>query len=272
MQTSIKSERQWLRASFDNKELGVDREANVIRGMVVAQEGPFKTAGRGEFDGKSLSQIVRLMAKNKLGLKSRLAHPTLSEDGIGKYLGRIRNGMIGKVTVERNGEQVELKAVRGDLFFDPSAFETPAGDLASYVMALAESDPDAISSSLVLQTDEEMRLDKHKQPLRDERGNVLPPLWRPTALHASDIVDTGEAVDGLLSVQFEKLPDANVRLAAEFIDRAFPNMGRNEVSARLDSWKTKYLDHRFGVDDVENKRKAAAWAAEFRKRVSEYDA
>jgi hypothetical protein len=272
MATTIKAERQWLRASVDTPAIGVDREANVIRGMVVAQEGPFKTQGRGEFDGKSLAQIVRLMGKNKLGLKSRLAHPTLSEDGIGKFLGRVRNPQLATATIERNGEKKEIKAVRGDLYFDESAFNTPAGDLATYVMTLAESDPAALSSSLVLQVDEEWRLDTHKQPRRDEQGNVMPPLWRPTALHASDIVDTGEAVDDLLSVEFENLPDAVVRQASELIDRAFPSLCRSEVQAKLESWMTKYLANRFGVETVKVKDMEREWIAAFKQRAAGYDA
>jgi hypothetical protein len=47
-------EPQWLSARPRAAPVGVDREAKVIRGYVVAQEGPFKSAGRGEFDTAAL--------------------------------------------------------------------------------------------------------------------------------------------------------------------------------------------------------------------------
>ena len=93
-----------------------------------------------------------------------------------------------------------------------TALDEPVGGgkpLGAYVMDLAESDPDALSSSLVLQRDEELRLDRRGRPLVDNEGIELPPLWRPTKIHASDIVAVGDAVDGFLSA--DSLPDAVVR-------------------------------------------------------------
>src|SRR5262245_5501711 len=192
-----KAETHWLRAGVAGKPEGVDRAAGMLRGYVVAQLGPFKSDGRGEFDDKSLEMIVELGNAAPKGLKSRLGHPTLSEDGIGKHLGRSRDYRMGKALDARTGKMV--KAVRGDLVFDSSAHDTPHGDLAGYIMNLAESDPLALSSSLVLETDQVMRLEEDGTPKLGPDGEPLPPLWRPTKLHASDIVDTGDAVDGLLS-------------------------------------------------------------------------
>jgi len=188
---AITAQSEWLRAGVKSRAIGVDREKEVIRGMVLAQEGPFKTYGRGEFDHKSLKKIVTLARKTPAGLKSRFTHPGLSGDGLGSFLGRVKNVSMDTVTVKRQDEITPLMAVRGDLHFAESAFATPNGDLASYVMGLAEEDPDAVSSSLVLKSDEEQQLDAKGRPALDADGNELPPLWRPTALHASDIVDTG---------------------------------------------------------------------------------
>jgi hypothetical protein len=73
------------------------------------------------------------------------------------------------------------------------------GNLGGYVMDLAESDPDALSSSLVLQTEKVQILDEKGRPKKDDKGEDVPPVWLPTKLHASDVVDTGDAVDGFLS-------------------------------------------------------------------------
>jgi hypothetical protein len=198
---------KWLRSNVTAPLVSVDREHNVIRGYVVAQQGPFKTPGRGEFDEQSLKTIVKLINATPKGLKSRFAHPSLSEDGIGKFLGRAREARLDK------------DRVRADLHLDPSSFSTPSGDLGGYVMDLADSDPDAFSSSLVLKADKLKRTDKQGRPQKDEEGNELPPLWRPTELHASDVVDEGDAVDGFLST--DSLPDAVLRRGAQLLDQQF---------------------------------------------------
>lgn len=248
--STLKETSEWLRANTVSQGIGVDREKKAIFGYVLAQEGVFKNADRGEFDEKSLRKIVALMNKEPKGLKSRLSHPTLSNDGIGTYLGRVKNGRLDTVRVKRGDERKTVLAVRGDLFFDQSAFDTPSGNLAEYVMTLAESDPDALSSSLVLKSELEQRLDqKTKRPMLNEQGNPLPPLWRPTALHASDVVDTGEAVDGLLSaLSADGLPDELVRKGAALLDAAFPDASREVLSARLQSWMDRYIEMRYGIE------------------------
>lgn len=249
------AEPEWLSARALGRAVGVDREADVLRGYVVAQEGPFKSDGRGEFDLQALKMIARMANAAKAGLKSRFTHPDMSSDGLGKFLGRSLNFTMGTAT-DQNGKQV--RAVRADLHFDPSAHETPSGDLAGYVLKLAESDPDALSSSLVLQADEEYRLEKDGTPTRGEDGEDLPPLWRPTRLHASDIVDTGDAVDGLLSgggtaaaLSPELLAelthfDHAVRLGSAALDRIFCGQNRVAVEARLRAYLDRYLARRFG--------------------------
>lgn len=231
---------KWLRAGVTGRASRIDRENKIIHGFVLAQEGPFKTPGRGEFDRDALSTIVKLGNAKASGLKSRFAHPSLSDDGIGKFLGRAKNLHMDTARDERTGKIVH--AVRGDLHFDPSASRTPSGDLAEYVLSLAESDPDALSSSLVLEADEVLRLDDKKRPLQDDEGNALPALWRPTRLHATDIVDTGDAVDGLLSA--DALPDAAVRQGCALLDRVFNGQPWDVVEARCLAWLGRYRDHR----------------------------
>lgn len=231
---------KYLRASARGA-IGVDRDAKVIRGYVMAQKGLFKSEGRGQFDDRSLDLIVKLANQAPLrdrGLRSRWTHPTLSADGLGKHLGRAYN-------VRRDGDKV-----RGDLHLSETAFEgNPNGNLGQYVLDLAEEDPDAISSSLVLDTDYEFLRDDKGRAKKDADGNEIPPVWLPKKLFASDIVDTGDAVDGLLSI--DGLPDAIVRRATEMIDAQFgEEVSREVLTERMLSWFAKYLELRYGDEDT----------------------
>lgn len=236
-----------LRAAVASGHQGVDREAGIIRGMVMAQAGPFKSEGRGEFDLAGLRKIVELTNARPKGLRSSFAHETLSSDGLGRHLGRVRDARMGTATVERGGKLVKVPAARGDLHFDPTAFRTPEGDLAGYVMDLAESDPDAVSSSLVLEREEVWRLDGQGRPLEGPDGLPLPPIWVPTRLFASDVVSVGDAVDGLLSagLSADSLPDAVVRQATHLLDRVLPGQPPEVIRSRLVAWLDRYLSQRF---------------------------
>jgi hypothetical protein len=236
----------WLRATTMAPPSAVDRERNIISGVVVAEEGPFKSDGRGEFDDKALRSIVKMMAAKPGGLKSRFAHPSLSDDGIGKFLGRFHSPRLdrGRRTHQESDERKTVSMVRADLHLDPTSFEKPSGNLGKYVMDLAESDPDAFSTSLVLRYDEEFRLNKDGTRKTTDQGIELHPLWRPTQLHALDVVDTGDATNGLLSV--DALPDAVVRQATALLDAQFGDCSREVVEARCAAWLSRYLDLKFG--------------------------
>lgn len=241
----------------------VDKEAGVLRGYVVAQAGPFKSHGRGEFDRQSLETIMAMGNESEAGLKSRLGHPTMSDDGVGKFLGRAKMFRMGKALDGRTGKKVD--AVRADLHFDRTARNTPNGNLADYVMDLAKSDAGAISSSLVLEVTEEYRLEKDGTPQTDNNGDPLPALWRPTALHASDIVDTGDAVDALLSPtelcealdvglteELEKLLrfDNVARLSTQLLDGMFKKDSKVDIERRCLAWLKRYLELRFGDEPL----------------------
>jgi len=245
----MKAQPNWLRASIKSSTIGVDREKNILRGYVIAQEGPFKSDGRGEFDREALEAIVSLGNAKSGGLKSRFTHPDMSNDGLGKFLGRARDLRMDRAKDERTGKTVD--AVRGDLHFDKTALDTPpegGKPLGLYVMDLAESDPGALSSSIVVVADQEYRREKDGTTMKDAGGEPLPPLWRPTALHASDIVDTGDAVDGLLSAKFdvEQLPLSVLWKGEQLLDAVFFDQPRDVVEARLNAYVARYLNRKFG--------------------------
>lgn len=233
---------EWLRANVQGNPVGVDREARVIRGYVVAEAGPFKTPGRGEFDEDGLSKIIELMRAKTAGTKSRFAHPNLSADGLGKFLGRAKNARLdgGKV--------------RADLHLDPSSFTSPAGDLGSYVMDLAENDPGAFGSSLVLESDKTYRLNEKGERRTDDKGEPLPPLWMPRKIFSSDIVDEPDAVHGGLlaagMIDVAELPDEVLWQGCMFLDQLFPGKSRDQVEKALQSFLGRYLDRRYGHKPV----------------------
>ncbi len=239
------AEPHYLRATFQGRAIGVDRTGSgCLRGYVVAQEGVFKDR-RGEFDTKALQMIADQGNAAPKGLKSRFTHPDMSGDGLGKFLGRSREYTMGTATAP-GGRSV--RAVRANLYFDPSAHNTPSGNLADYVMRLAESDPDALSSSLVIEPEEECRLNRDGTLECDEDGQPLPMLWRPKALHASDIVDTGDAVDGLLSAQLntDGLPLSQLWKGAQLLDQITAGQPRDVVESRMREYLGRYLDRRYG--------------------------
>jgi hypothetical protein len=243
---AIPKEPSYLRVETASaaSQIGVDRENNVLRGYVVAQEGVFKSVGRGQFDAQSLSTIVSMINNKPRGLKSRFAHPTMSHDGLGRFLGRVHDA---RLDFAKQPDGRVVAAVRADLHFDKTALDTPPNGgkpLGTYVMDLAESDPDALSSSLALDFDSEYLKDDDGQNKTDEHGHELAPIWRPTRLWGSDIVDTGDAVDGLLS---SEAPDATLWKATQLLDRMFAGQKREVIEARVNAWFQRYLNWRHPV-------------------------
>lgn len=240
---------EWERLDFPAVfNSSIDKSSRVLRGYVVAQAGPFKDL-RGEFNQDSLLTIMQMINAKPSGVKSRFSHPTMSGDGLGKFLGRTKNARLDFAKNEK-GEMVP--AVRADLHFDSTAFDTPVGGgkpLGEYVMDLAQSDPEAIGSSLVLQRDAELRLNPDGTPQKDAKGEELPPIWKPTAIHASDIVDVGDAVDGLLSFDIpEKLSSFK---GVELLDKVFAGQNRDVVESRVTSFLHKYLDFRYRDQSIQ---------------------
>lgn len=257
MQLEMPVQPKWLRADVKAKTGTVDRDKGIIHGVILAEEGVFKDR-RGEFDRASIRKVVSLAKLRASGLKSRFAHPSLSSDGLGKFLGRYHDVRSDTVLREAGQDAAgkplvrEMLVARGDLYLDQTALEpSPEGGgkpLGVYIMDLAESDSDALGASLVLQTDQITRTDSKGRPLTDEStGEELPPLWMPTALHAADVVDDGDATHSFLSADIlAGLPDAIVRQGCQLLDAQFGGQSREAVEARLTAFIGRYLNHRFG--------------------------
>lgn len=136
--------------------------AGIIRGLSVATIG--EAQGHGFWlDSAFLAQTLAAINADPAGKKSRFTHPSLSADGLGSFLGRTLDGRLS----------ADGQRVLADLHFDPAAHISPDGDLAAYVMKLAETDPAAFGTSIVFQYDEAATADftaAHTVTYTDDTG------------------------------------------------------------------------------------------------------
>lgn len=137
----------YLRAAKTSHGIGrIDRtggyhKAGVIRDVAVITEG--EALGHDFWiDSEFNEQVAEAINMRNQGIKSRFTHPGLSGDGLGRHLGRIMDA------------RVEGGKVIADQHFAESAHNTPDGDLATYLMELADEDPEAYGLSIVFQHDE----------------------------------------------------------------------------------------------------------------------
>lgn len=238
----------------------IDREggrysAGVIYGVSLCSRG--EALGHCMWvDDVMLQQIVDLSPTDGPRLlKSRFMHPDLCNDGMGKALGTI--------------EQVRLAGdqVYGDLHFYGAAHNAPDGNLADYVMTLAEEDPANFGTSIVFQHDweaEELFRAENMQSteLKDEDGNVVEtrsqfvspdPLnvenyrhARISQLSAADVVDEPAAnPNGLFHREHAFLADGT-RLLDFVLGRstelpALSALGADVHPDRVKSFVSKYL-------------------------------
>jgi hypothetical protein len=188
-EASLKKEELFRTGVIKSKTVTIERQKEIIKGFAVVTKG-VTFDERGEFDDISLEKIIELGNKAKIGAKSRFGHPNMSTTALGTFLGRVKK-------FRRDGD-----IVRADLHIDSTAHNTPEGDLAGYVMDLAESDPEAFGASMVISWDEEFRKDKEGNVLKDDDGNALPPLIRVKKLFSVDVVDDPAANKGLFGMPF----------------------------------------------------------------------
>ena len=185
---------------------GVDREGGddgfgVILGASIIARG--EALGHGMWvDQEMLKQTAdKINAAVQLGVKARFAHPDMSGDGIGTGLGRVKNARLH----ENN--------VTADLHFSLASTRTPDGDLADYVMSLAEGEPDHFGFSIAFNRDfnaEEEFVEANKREVEatnrsgeKERRRVFQspdtkneknlPHARMSKLRAADAVDSPAA-------------------------------------------------------------------------------
>lgn len=155
-------------------EIEIDRMGGVLKNIAIISQGP--ATGHGfEIDATMVRQIVDQINAEPTGVRSRLSHPA-DADGVDKLVGRIKNA------------RVDGRQARGDLQLGRYAKAAPTGDLARYILDIAEEDPSLIGISVVFRS------------AKPERGPNNVTLARSAGVEAADVVATPAAnPSGLLS-------------------------------------------------------------------------
>jgi hypothetical protein len=207
----------------------VDRKNKIIFGANLMQTGDLNDDRDWTVDEGTLSNALEIMSRGNNGSKARFTHPNMSADGMGSYLGRWKNPRIDGDTL------------RADLHLAESAFRSPNGDLGSYVMDMAEEDPEAFGISLATRINEpEMKKLKLEKQSADPDWKGRTPL-RFRAVHAADVVDEPAATRGgffsLTEVDNRSLPAQATVLLESYFSDAEPEV----VTARINGFLATYF-------------------------------
>lgn len=179
---------------FSAPVASIDRENGIIQGVTIAMIGPAKGHG-GFIDRTFLLQLVDNATSKTAGIKARFGHPNMCATALGTYLGRFKNYSYA-------GDKV-----KADLHLDDTSKNTPNGDLFSYILDMAEKNPDMFGASIVFEIGESVFL---KEKL--DGKEVEKEYFRLKDLRATDIVDEPAATDGLFSA------DSFPAIATQFLD------------------------------------------------------
>ncbi len=216
----------------------VDREKRVIYGVSLLQEGE-ALGHRMLVDQTMLKQCVDAVnATGGHGMKSRFTHPGMCDDGMGRQLGKIKNARV-------DGE----KAV-GDLHLADFASAAPDGDLATYVMDLADESPEDFGLSIAFDGSRAWKVPADNgafaEVVSDERPSNATtkfPFARITKLRAVDAVDEPAANrDGLFAAAFASTSNEAAAEAFDQLDAMRERMGLSIEKAS--DFLTRYLSAR----------------------------
>ncbi len=220
---------------------GGDSGAGLIQRFSVITRG--EALGHETWIDKDFLQETAdaINATGESGIKSRFTHPDMSGDGLGKFLGRVKTGRV-------IGNQVYA-----DLHLSELAHSTPEGDLATFVMDMAEKEPDMFGTSIVFRrgmaAEEEFRaanLDKtgkFKSPDRNNEANLL--HARLAELRADDVVDEPAAnPDGMFHRGGNIVTDASALLDYAFgLKDEVPELSSLDIDPdRVVAFLERYLD------------------------------
>lgn len=170
------------------KSGSVDREAGIIRGIVIIEEGKDKAGDN--WDSTALGQIVSLGNAQSMGVKSRFGHPNMCDSALGSYIGRYKDFRIDTVETDEGQKQAAI----ADLYLDQTAKSLPGkGDVYKYILDMAESNSDMFGNSIHYSPDKPAKKNE-----KDASGNeVVATYERVKSLIASDLVDSPCATTNL---------------------------------------------------------------------------
>ena len=173
-------------SAFNIEFEGIDENKGIIKGVKMVSEGEAK--GHGVLlNKKFIKDAVSLGKGQDRGVKARFGHPNMCTTALGTYLGTYQKVRLRS---EKTEDGTRYHAV-GDLHLSESSKETPNGDLYSYVLKLANESPDQFGSSIVFEGNEYQE--------EGDDGNMIS-YATIQSLHATDLVDTPAATDGLFSM------------------------------------------------------------------------
>jgi hypothetical protein len=192
------------------------------------------------------------------GLKSRFTHPDMSSDGMGKMTSRLFD-------FRREGDQVYA-----DQHFLKSAHDAPDGDLAGYLMNLAEEDPAGYGLSIVFSQDFGEG-DRFRAEHTDEDGVFTSPdpdntnnYWhvRLSELYAADSVDEPAANPNGLFAREKDLANEASQLAAFALGLSTDRPTTVQLGLdpdRLRGFATRFLkSHNLEITPMKTKLNAAS--------------
>lgn len=247
----------------------VDRETGngVLFGVSIISAGP--ALGHGfDIDGVTLDQAVELAE----GVPGRWTHGNLCGDGLGTHLGRWRD-------VRREGHRV-----LGDFHFSPNASKVqPEGlsvDAPTYLMDLAETEPDVAGVSVVIDyelAEAEGDADLAEKPEAgdevgdddeedEDEGKERPMVARLTGLSRADYVaDPAANPSGL----FSGTPSELAERATESLMRAESAYGRERVVGFLRSYLSEGSEESGAEELTAENAKLRARVAELEKAAKD---
>lgn len=196
----------------------VDERAGRIIGAKIIQAGDTNDDRPITIDGETLAQVVALGNQPNRGIKARFAHPSMSDDGLGRYIGRWTDFRLSD----------DGQTVLADLTIAESSHDTPEGDLGAYVLELAKDDPEAFGVSIVSGPDQEA-METLRKDLPD--GARVP--LRVSKLRAADFVDEPAATRGGLFSMDPADPRSLAAIAAQIIDTHFADSDPEYVLERF---------------------------------------
>jgi len=214
---------------------GVDRNRNIVFGARLIQRGDLNDSRPWTVDEGTLDQSFAHGTKRKKGLKARFAHPTMSDDGLGTFLGYWKN-------LKLTGDSLV-----GDLYLSDSAFDTPKGDLGTYVLDRAEEDPESFGVSLATALDQEAmaELDRELNGDATADDDLKPVPLRFADVRAADVVDEPAATRGGL---FDDVNFSDVRDLAPYLDWMIDKHFKQATPEALLEKARRFLSRKYGVN------------------------
>ncbi len=236
--------KKWLEivcSNAGNVKLEADLEGRILKGVSILTKG-YVPSHDIEFGDEALDDVVKLGNTAKPKIKSRFSHPRFSDDGLGKFMGRAQD-------FRRDGDHV-----RADFHLAKAAFKSPFGDFGTYILELADEDPDAFGISIVAQIEEEP-FDDHKDKKRKR------PMSRVLSLRAADFVDDPAANDSL----FNNDDRRDTVMSDENKD---PKAGQNDGTPVVPPGEARELvTQQLSNDDLKQVKDAVSDLASFREEM-----